>query len=125
MVGNISSSGASNPLFSGLNLGIFINKNDKTNWIFSVYNDTIFTIKYTCKLFFDGNEIQTYINDVHPNTWYYNTIPKNITDEIINSDKFLRVYEEISYNDINEIYEYKINKDNLNSISKTKVFFYL
>ena len=122
---NLSSSSVSNPLFNGLNSGVFIDNNDKTNWLFSIYNDTIFTIKYTCKLFFDGNEIQTYVDEVHPNYWYYNDIPKNITNEIINSDKFLSVYEKISYNNIDEIYEYKINKENLESISKAKVFFYL
>jgi hypothetical protein len=90
-----------------------------------VYNDTIFTIKYTCNLSFGGNVIQTYVNDVYPNSWYYNAISKTITEEIISSDKFLEVYEEISYNDISEIYEYQINKENLESISKAKVFFYL
>ena len=125
MVDNLSSSESSNPLFGGLNSGVFIDKNDKKNWILSVYNDTIFTIKYTCNLSFEGNVIQTYVNDVYPNSWYYNAISKTITEEIISSDKFLEVYEEISYNDISEIYEYKINKENLESISKAKVFFYL
>jgi hypothetical protein len=125
MVDNLSSSDSSNPLFNGLNSGIFIDKNDKTNWIFSVYNDTSFTIKYTCNLIFDGNEIQTYMNDVYPNSWYYNAIPKDIINEILNYDKFLEVYEIISYNDVTEIFQYKINKDNLESISKAKVFFYL
>lgn len=125
MVDNLSSSDSSNPLFNGLNSGIFIDKNDKTNWIFSVYNDTSFTIKYTCNLIFDGNEIQTYMNDVYPNSWYYNAIPKDIINKILNYDKFLEVYEVISYNDVTEIFQYKINKDNLESISKAKVFFYL
>jgi len=125
MVDNLSSSGLSNPLFNGINSGVFIDKNDRTNWIFSIYNDTVFTINYTCNLLFDGNEIQTFTNEIHSKFWYYNYLPKNISEEIINSDKFLSVYEKISYNDIEEIYEYKIHKDNLDSISKAKVFFNL
>jgi len=125
MVDNLSSSGLSNPLFNGINSGVFIDKNNRTNWIFSIYNDTVFTINYTCNLLFDGNEIQTFTNEIHPKSWYYNYLPKNISEEIINSDKFLSVYEKISYNDIEEIYEYKIHKDNLDSISKAKVFFNL
>lgn len=125
MVDNLSSSDSSNPLFNGLNSGVFIDKNSRENWIFSVYNDTAFTLNYTCNLSFDGNKIQTYVNDVCPSSWYYNVIPKNITEEIISSDKFLSVYEKISYDSIDEIYEYKISKENLESISKAKVFFYL
>ena len=108
-VDNLSSSEVSNPLFGGLNSGVFIDKNDKSNWVLSIYNDTVFIIKYTCNLFFDGNLIQTYVNDVYPNSWYYNAISRTISEEIINSEKFMEVYEEISYNDISEIYEYKIN----------------
>lgn len=125
MLDNLSSSGLSNPLFNGLNSGVFIDKNDKKNWMFSIYNDTVFTVNYTCNLVFDGYEIQTYTNEVHPSCWSYNEIPKNISEEIINSDKFLSVYEKISYNNTDMIYEYKINKENLESISKAKVFFYL
>jgi hypothetical protein len=125
MKDNLSSSGSDNPLFWGLNSGVFIDKNDKTNWICSMYNDTSFTIQYICKIHFEDNEIHSYVNNIFPNSWYYNFIPKNITNEILNSDKFLEVYEEISYNDVTEIFQYKINKKNLDSISKGKVFFHL
>lgn len=124
MEGNLSSSETSSPLFGGLNSGVFINKNDKSDWAFSVYNGTSFTMKYTCNLLFEGDEIKTYVNEVPPKHWHYDPISKSIAEEIINSDKFLSVYEKISYNDTDEIYEYKIHRDNLDSVSKGKVFFY-
>ena len=82
-------------------------------------------IDYICKLYFCGNEIQTYQNRMGPEFWHYNSISKNIINEILDSDKCLDVYEKISYGDGNkEIFEYKINKKNLESISKAKVFYY-
>lgn len=122
---NLSSSGTDNPFFWRLNSGVFIDKNDKTNWIYSIFNGTIHTLKYTCKLYFNDSEIGSYVNNVYPENWFYNYIPKDITNEILSSDKFLDVYEEISYNDVTEIFQYKINKENLESISKGKVFFHI
>ena len=122
---NLSSSGTINPFFYGLNSGVFIDKNDRFHWVFSIYNGTIFPIDYICKLYFCGNEIQTYQNRMGPEFWHYNSISKNIINEILDSDKCLDVYEKISYGDGNkEIFEYKINKKNLESISKAKVFYY-
>jgi hypothetical protein len=125
MKDNLSSSGSENPLFWGVNSGVFINKKDKSNWIYSIMNGSVFTLQYTCKVYFEDSEIGSYINNVYPGAWYYNQISKTIINEILNSDKCLDVYEEISYNDVTEIFEYKINKENLESISKGKVFFYL
>lgn len=125
MKDNLSSSGLDNPLFWGVNSGVFIDKNDKTNWIYSMFNETSFTIKYSCKIFYDGNQVNVHESEIHPEAWFYDFISKDITNEIINSNKFLTVIEEISYDNINKIYEYKVNKDNLDSISKGKVFFHL
>lgn len=120
---NLSSSDLENPLFNGLNSGVFIDRNEVINWIFSVYNGTIFTIKHTYSLVFEGNKIQSQSKEIYPGHWYTNLIPKNISKEITNSNKFLEVNEEISYNNITETFKYKINKKNLTSISKSKIFF--
>ena len=40
-------------------------------------------------------------------------------------DEFLEIYEHINYENHDEIYEYKIHKNNVDSISKGKVFFIL
>ena len=37
----------------------------------------------------------------------------------------LNVFEKVTIDSSEEIYEYKINKNNIDSISKSKVFFYL
>lgn len=122
---NLSSSGLENPLFWGINSGVFIDKNDKTNWIFSVYNSTKFEIDYSCEIFYDNEKIIQCKNKVRSEHWIYDTISKKITNEIINSNTFLYVHEKIIYNDVETNFQYKINKENLESISKAKVFFYL
>ena len=55
----------------------------------------------------------------------YINIPNSISTEILNSDNELNVFEKVTIDSSEEIYEYKINKNNIDSISKSKVFFYL
>jgi hypothetical protein len=122
---NQVSSGVENPLFYGLNSGIFIDKNDKSNWICSVYNASPKMINYSYDLIFKGEKIDSYSETISPDFWRYNFIPKYISNEILNSDVFLEVHEHIRYDNYDETYEYKINKNNVDSISKGKVFFIL
>jgi hypothetical protein len=122
---NQVSSGVENPLFYGLNSGIFIDKNDKSSWICSVYNDSPKIINYSYNLTFKGQKIDSFSEKIYPNYWKYSFISKDISDEILNSDEFLEIYEHINYENHDEIYEYKIHKNNVDSISKGKVFFIL
>jgi hypothetical protein len=119
------SSGVDNPHFGTLNSGVFICKDNKEKWIFSIFNDsksdiTIqFEIKYTEKLICS-------LNQTFPRKgWYYINLPNSISTEILNSDNELDVFEKVTIDGSEEIYEYKINKNNIDSISKSKVFFYL
>jgi hypothetical protein len=122
---NQVSSGVENPLFYGLNSGIFIDKNDKANWVCSVYNASQKIINYSYNLTFNGQKIDSYSEIIYPTSWRYNFISKDISNEILNSDNFLEFREQIKYDDYDETYEYKINKNNVDSISKGKVFFIL
>ena len=122
---NQVSSGVENPLFYGLNSGVFIDKHDKSNWVFSVYNSSSKEINYSYDLTYKGQKIDSYSEIVYPNSWTYNFISKDISNEILNSNEFLEVHEHIRYDNYNEIYEYKIHKHNVDSISKGKVFFIL
>jgi hypothetical protein len=122
---NQVSSGVESPLFWGLNSGIFIDKNDKSNWVCSVFNSSPKTINYSYELFFNGEVIDSFSDIVYPNYWRYDFISKNISEEILQTNKSLIVKEHIKYDDVNEVYEYEINKHNINSISKGKVFFVL
>jgi len=121
---NLVSSGVDNPHFGTLNSGVFICKNDMENWIFSVFNDskseiTIYAeIKYNERIIFNLN--QTF----QRKGWYYIHLPKDISKEILNSDNELNVFEKVTIDGSDEIYEYNINKNNIVSISKGKLFFY-
>jgi hypothetical protein len=121
---NLVSSGVDNPHFGTLNSGVFICKNDMENWIFSVFNGskseiTIYAeIKYNERIIFNLN--QTF----QRKGWYYIHLPKDISKEILNSDSELNVFEKVTIDGSDEIYEYKINKNNIVSISKGKLFFY-
>ena len=122
---NLVSSGVDNPHFGTLNSGVFICKDNKEKWIFSIFNDsksdiTIqFEIKYNEKLICS-------LNQTFPRKgWYYINLPNSISTEILNSDNELDVFEKVTIDGSEEIYEYKINKNNIDSISKSKVFFYL
>ena len=121
---NQVSSGVENPLFYGLNSGIFIDKKDKSNWVCSIYNASPKIINYSYDLTFKGEKIDSHSEIIYPNYWRYNFIPRHISDEILNSNEFLEVCEHIMYDVFSETYEYKITKDNIDSISKGKVFFY-
>ena len=124
-ISNQVSSGVENPLFYGLNSGIFIDKNDKSNWVCSVYNSSPKIINYSYNLIFEGQKIDSYSGIIYPASWRYNFIPKHIPNEILSSNEFLEVQEHVEYEDNNETYEYRIHKDNIDSISKGKVFFVL
>ena len=124
-ISNQVSSGVENPLFYGLNSGIFIDKNDKSNWVCSVYNSSPKIINYSYDLIFKGQKIDSYSGIIYPTSWRYNFIPKHIPNEILSSNEFLEVQEHVGYEDNNETYEYRIHKDNVDSISKGKVFFIL
>jgi hypothetical protein len=121
---NLVSSGVDNPHFGTLNSGVFICKNDMENWIFSVFNDskseiTIYAeIKYNERIIFNLN--QTF----QRKGWYYIHLPKDISKEILNSDNELNVFEKVNIDGSDDIYEYNINKNNIVSISKGKLFFY-
>ena len=43
----------------------------------------------------------------------------------LNTENYLDVYEKVYFNGTEEIYQYKISINNIDSISKAKVFFYL
>lgn len=121
---NQVSSKTTNPLFWGLNSGIFIDKNDKSKWIFSIYNASNKTIDYDIKLYFDDYEIFIYHEqNVCENFWSYNFIPDDIIKTILSSEKYLSVIETVKYDSTIECFEYKIDKNNLSSVSKAKVFF--
>ena len=124
-ISNQVSSGVENPLFWGLNSGVFIDKNDKTNWVCSVHNVSQKNIEYSYELRYKGEVIDTFFDVVVPQYWRYNFIPKHISDEILSSDEFLEVSENIKFDNTNETYYYKIDKNNVDSISKGKVFFLL
>ena len=109
---------------NGFNKEIFIDKNDKTNWVCSVYNVSQKNIEYSYELRYKGEVIDTFFDVVVPQYWRYNFIPKHISDEILSSDEFLEVSETIKFDNTNETYYYKIDKNNVDSSSKGKVFFY-
>ena len=119
---NLSSAPTQNPCFSHLTSGVFIDRNDKTNWIYGICNASNFTFKYTCKIIFQNKEVYFYSKDIFPQDWFYNTISKSITNEILTTDNYLEVVEEITYKDTNEIFQYKIDNDNFETISKVKSF---
>ena len=120
---NQVSSGLENPLFWGLNSGVFIDKNDKSNWICSIYNASPKFIEYSYEIHYKGTKIDSFSSSLSPNYWRYNFIPKHISEEILSSDEFLEVRENIKFDNTDETYYYKINKNNVDSISKGKVFF--
>jgi hypothetical protein len=122
---NQVSSGVENPFFYGLNSGVFIDKNDKSNWVCSCYNASSKSIEYSCDLIFKGEKIDSYSGTMHPHSWRYNFIPRSISNEILSMDEFLEVNERIECENNNEIFEYRIHKYNIDSISKGKVFFIL
>lgn len=121
---NLSSSNNANPCFSQLVTGVFIDENDKTNWIYGICNKSNFIINYTCKIIFENIEVYFYSQPMIPNSWFYNKISKTIINEIFKSSKFLLVLEEISYNNNHETFEYKIDNYNFKTFSKINSFVY-
>lgn len=124
-ISNQVSSGVENPLFWGLNSGVFIDKNNKSNWVCSFYNASPKIIDYSYEIYYKEEKIDYYSETIYPQSWRYNFIPKHISEEILSSDKFLEVKEHIRFDSVDEIYYYKISKNNIDSISKGKVFFLL
>ena len=122
---NLVSSGVDNPHFGTLNSGVFICKDNKEKWIFSIFNDSKSDITIQAEIKYNEKLICS-LNQTFPRKgWYYINLPNSISTEILNSDNELNVFEKVIIDGSEEIYEYKINKNNIDSISKSKVFFYL
>ena len=122
---NLVSSGGDNPHFGGLNSGVFINKNDKSSWIYSSFNDSNYEVRIDTKLTYKGLPILEQSKTYGPRCWYYYQVSEEISNEILNTENHLDVYEKVYFNGTEEIYQYKISINNIDSISKAKVFFYL
>ena len=75
-------------------------------------------------MIFKGGKIDSYSEKIYPTSWRYNFLSKDISNEILNSDEFLEVCEHVEYENHDETYEYKIHKNNVDSISKGKFFLY-
>jgi hypothetical protein len=122
---NLISSGGDNPHFGGLNSGVFIDKNNKNNWIYSIFNDSNNTVTIDTELTYKDTLIFKLHNTYIPKSWYYSRIPENISNEILSSENYLDVCEKVYFNDTEETYQYQININNIDTISKSKVFFNL
>jgi len=122
---NLVSSGVDNPLFGGLNSGLFIDKNDRKNWILSVYNSSKSIISINIDASLD-NETPINLSGVfYPEMWKYVVIPQHISEKVLEHGSILNVIETVSINDVDEIYEYVVSSSNIDSISKGKLFFYI
>lgn len=122
---NLVSSGGDNPHFGGLNSGVFINKDNKNSWIYSVFNDSNHNVTIDTVLRYEGLPLLERSETYVPNGWYYFPVPEEISNDILNTENYLDVYEKVYFDGTEEIYQYKISINNIDSISKAKVFFYL
>jgi hypothetical protein len=121
---NLVFSGTNNPSFSGLNSGLFMEKEDKKNWMLSVYNYSEMTVEVTIETFLDGNPYIKLENTFPPGGWSYTGIPREVSESVLENNSHFKVLETISAGDFTERYEYDVNFKNIDSISKGKIFFY-
>ena len=121
---NLVSSGAGNAGFGGLNSGVFIHKENKKKWIYSLFNDSSAEIRIRVVLKYRESIILNMEKNFGTRCWYYIPISEEISNQILDFGGDLEVFEEVQCKDEKEIYEYKINRNNIDSVSKGKVFFY-
>jgi hypothetical protein len=122
LIGNLSDAPQQNPFFSELSSGIFINQNNRNHWIYGICNNTQVTLKYTCKIFFENKQIYFYHKEISSRNFFYNKISESVINEIFAHNKFIEIFEEISFQDITEIFKYKIDNNNFETIYKLKSF---
>lgn len=111
--------------FNKINSGLFINKHDKSEWIYSVYNDSGKDVKISTKLFLSGNLFFEHTKLFGNGHWYFIKIDKNQINEIFESNKEILVSEIWNDGDNDNIFEYKISSKNIENIKKLKFFFKL
>ena len=121
---NLVSSGAGDAGFGGLNSGVFIHRDDKRKWIYSLFNDSSAEIDIRVVLKYQDSSILSIEKTFAPRCWYYINISEEISNRVLDFGEDLEVFEEVQYKDEKEVYEYKINRNNIDSVSKGKVFFY-
>lgn len=121
LVAQVHSQG-SNYLFLGLRSGIYFNN---SNCIVAHNNTSGDYLRSTLTIYDLQNEIILFNNkfNLPPNVWSYNNLDESIFN-IFKSELGCRVIEivEVVNSDKVDIFEYVINKDNIDFISKLKKF---
>jgi len=114
-----------NPMFAQLNSGVYINRHDDKKWIYSVYNFTNKELEIDIEIRYKGNVI---INDNRTyfyKTWYYIHIPYDVIEDIMSStNEEMVVTEKIKYESQEDVFNYSVNKNNLETHKKCKWYFF-
>jgi len=112
-----------NPLFGKLNSGLYINKFNENDWIYSVYNGTNKIIKIDILLLCNNEILYNHTNNYDLNFWYFENLSQNIIDKVMNKNEEIYVKEILKFDDKEEVIEYTINKKNIETLRKLKWFY--
>jgi len=121
---NLVKSENDNPSYTEINSGIYLDKNDENNIIYSIYSNYDGKVEIEFQLYENNVLITKDKLEFFKQKWYYLPLDNKLLYRIKNNDSEIKVVEKFYFNNTYKEYITYLNNNNLESFKKGKIFYY-